>query len=105
MSYALFHALDVLVGLLLQLAIYLVIAAIVLSWLIAFGVLNMNNPTVRQIVRGLDAITEPLFRPFRRIVPPLGGLDLSPVLVIIVLIVLQIFFEDFFGYLMRISVQ
>jgi YggT family protein len=63
----------------------------------------MSNPTVRQIVRGLDAVTEPLFRPVRRIIPPMGGLDLSPIFVLIAIYVLGIFVDDFFGYLFRHS--
>ena len=59
---------------------YVVIAAVVVSWLIAFGVINTFNPYARAVVRFLDAVTEPLFRPIRRVVPPIGGFDLSPLL-------------------------
>lgn len=59
---------------------YVVIAAVVVSWLIAFGVINTFNPYARTFVRFLDAVTEPLFRPIRRVVPPIGGFDLSPLL-------------------------
>jgi YggT family protein len=88
-----------LVGALLDLAWFLVIAAVVASWLIAFGVLNMQNQIVRQIVRTLDSLTEPVFRPVRRIIPPIGGLDLSPLIVLLAIGVLQVFFDRLFASL------
>jgi YggT family protein len=66
-----------------------VVLAVATSWLIAFGVLNLHNQFVRRIVQILDALTEPLFRQIRRIVPPIGGLDLSPLVVIFGLEFLQ----------------
>jgi len=62
---------------------FVIIAAVVSSWLIAFGVLNTANHLVRQIVRVLYALTEPLFRQVRRVIPPIGGLDLSPIIVLL----------------------
>ena len=89
-----------LINALLDLCWFVVIAAVVASWLIAFGILNMSNPTVRQIVRALDALTEPMFRQVRRVIPPIGGLDLSPIFVLLAITVLQIFFNRLFTYLM-----
>ena len=100
MSVALISALWWLVGALLDLAWCLVIAAVVASWLIAFGVLNMQNQIVRQIVRTLDSLTEPVFRPVRRIIPPIGGLDLSPLIVLLAIGVLQVFFDRLFASLL-----
>jgi len=100
MSVALISALWWLVGALLDLAWFLVIAAVVASWLIAFGVLNMQNQIVRQIVRTLDSLTEPVFRPVRRIIPPIGGLDLSPLIVLLAIGVLQVFFDRLFASLL-----
>jgi YggT family protein len=68
---------------LLQAVIWIVIANAILSWLIAFDVLNMRNRTARQIVVFLDAMTRPLLAPFRRVIPPLGGIDITPVILII----------------------
>jgi YggT family protein len=62
---------------------WIVIAAVVVSWLVAFGVINTYNRFVRSLVQGLDAMTDPLFRQVRRIIPPLGGLDISPLIVLI----------------------
>ncbi|HEY1838068.1 MAG: YggT family protein [Rhizomicrobium sp.] len=64
---------------------WIVIVAVVVSWLVAFGVINVYNHVVRSIVQALDAITEPVFRQVRRVIPPIGGLDLSPLIVLIAL--------------------
>ena len=65
--------------------VWVVIAAVVVSWLIAFGVINLYNQTARQIVHILEVLTEPFLRRIRRIVPPIGGLDLSPLILILLL--------------------
>ncbi|MBI3676450.1 MAG: YggT family protein [Proteobacteria bacterium] len=72
-----------------DLYIFVVIAVVVVSWLIAFGVLNTYNANARTLVRVLDALTRPVFRPIQRILPPLGGLDLTPLIVIIALQVIR----------------
>jgi YggT family protein len=64
---------------------WVVIIAVVMSWLVAFGVVNTFHPFARGVVRFLDAITEPVFRQVRRVIPPIGGLDLSPLIVLILL--------------------
>jgi YggT family protein len=99
MSFVLLNTLYRLITALLSLAYFLVIATVVVSWLVAFGVLNMNNQFVRQIVRGIDAVTDPVLRPIRRIIPPIGGLDFSPVILLIILYVLQVFVDNLFAYL------
>ena len=71
--------------LLLQLYEYVVIAAVIASWLVVFNVINARNEIVRGILRALDALTEPVFRQVRRIIPPFGGLDLSPLIVLVLL--------------------
>jgi YggT family protein len=78
----LYFIVDTLIGLVI---LALVISAI-LSWLIAFDVVNMRNHFVYQVSRFLDAVTRPILKPVQRFVPPLGGVDISPVIVIIVLI-------------------
>ena len=64
---------------------WLILASVVLSWLFAFNIVNVNNPTVRQISYGLQRMTEPLLAPIRRILPAMGGLDLSPIILLILL--------------------
>ncbi|KWT70965.1 Integral membrane protein YggT, involved in response to extracytoplasmic stress (osmotic shock) [Hyphomicrobium sulfonivorans] len=70
-------------GYLVQLYVYVVIASVIMSWLMAFGVVNPYNNTVRAIWQGLNAVTEPLLRPIRNLLPNLGGLDLSPVILLL----------------------
>jgi YggT family protein len=69
--------------------IYILIAAAVMSWLVAFNVLNAHNPTVRMIWNFLYQITEPALRPIRAILPSLGGIDISPLILIIGLMFLD----------------
>ena len=71
---------------LIQLAIIVMVANAILSWLIVFDVVNMRNRYVNQFSRFLDAVTRPILRPVQRIIPPFGGVDISPVIVILVLI-------------------
>jgi YggT family protein len=66
---------------LLDIYTWIVIAAVVASWLIAFNVVNLHNAVVRSIVRVLDVLTEPVFRQVRRVLPSFGGIDLSPIVV------------------------
>ena len=68
---------------LLDLYWWIVILAVIVSWLIAFNVINTHNNFVRAVLRVLEALTEPVFRQVRRVIPPIGGLDLSPLIVLI----------------------
>jgi YggT family protein len=74
----------------ISLIVLVVIVNAIISWLVAFDVINLRNPTVGRIVRALDAATEPLLRPIRRFIPSLGGLDLSPIVLILLLQALKI---------------
>jgi len=75
---------------LLDVVWFIVIAHIIMSWLINFNVLNRNQPLVWQIWTGLERLLEPLYRPIRRFLPSMGGLDLAPLVVIIGIYALQI---------------
>lgn len=68
---------------LIELVTWAVIISAVLSWLFAFNVINGSNAFVASVARTLDAITDPLLRPIRKILPPLGGIDLSPIVLIL----------------------
>ena len=68
---------------------WVVIAAVIVSWLIAFNVINTHNNFVRSLLRVLYALTEPVFRVIRRVIPPIGGLDLSPLVVFLIIAALQ----------------
>ena len=74
---------------LLQLYVYILIAAAVLSWLIAFNVVNTRNPFVNMVGTLLYQLTEPVLRPIRRVLPPMSGLDLSPIVVILIIYFIQ----------------
>jgi YggT family protein len=68
---------------------FVVIVAVVASWLIVFGVLSTRNQLARSLISALDALTEPVFRQVRRVIPSIGGIDLSPIIVFIILEVLR----------------
>ncbi|CAN7214439.1 YggT family protein [Bosea sp. LjRoot237] len=80
--------LDV-VTLALQLYIYLLIASAVLSWLIAFNVVNTRNQFVSAVWDFLYRITEPALRPIRNMLPNLGGIDISPIILVLLIIFIQ----------------
>ena len=73
----------------LQLYIYLLVAAAVLSWLIAFNVVNTRNQFVGMVADFLWRITEPALRPIRSLMPSLGGIDISPVILILIIILIE----------------
>ncbi len=73
----------------LEIYSWIVLAAVVMSWLLAFNVVNYHNNVVRSVARFLDILTEPVFRQVRRISPTIGGLDLSPIVVFLGIIFLQ----------------
>ena len=58
---------------------------IVISWLVAFDVLNLRNPTVYRISNALERIVDPMLAPVRRFIPPIGGLDISPIIFLLLL--------------------
>jgi YggT family protein len=82
----------------IELYTWVVIANVIMSWLMAFGVINAYNPMVRSIWQGISAVTEPLLKPIRNALPNLGSIDISP----IVLLVACTGIKDFFiPFLMR----
>ena len=72
-------------GGLLTLLWWAIIISAVLSWLVAFDIINLRNQAVYQISTFLDRVTDPILRPFRRIIPPLGGVDISPIIVLLII--------------------
>ncbi|MGI9382469.1 MAG: YggT family protein [Methyloligellaceae bacterium] len=74
---------------LIDLYIWVIIISAVLSWLIAFNVVNMQNRFVHMIADFLYRITEPALRPIRRYMPNLGGIDISPIILILFLILIR----------------
>ena len=68
---------------------YIVLIAVVMSWLLAFNVINYHNNFVRSAVGALEAVTEPVFRLFRKVIPIFSGIDLSPIVVFLAIGFLQ----------------
>ena len=73
----------------LQIYIWLLIAAAVLSWLIAFNIVNTHNQVVAMIANFLWQITEPVLRPVRALMPNLGGIDISPIILILIIFLIE----------------
>jgi YggT family protein len=95
------RALLLLVDTVITIYIWLLIAQAVLSWLVVFGVANRHNRAVATIGDFLWRITEPLLRPIRRVLPDLGGIDISPVILILLLWFLRnLLNEDIAPYLL-----
>ncbi len=80
--------------LILGIAKFFVFAHFIMSWLINFQVLNIRQPVVQQIWYGLNRLLEPLYGPIRRILPSMGGLDLSPLVVLIAIYALEIILSN-----------
>jgi YggT family protein len=68
---------------------WIIVIQAVLSWLIAFNVINTHNDFVRSVWQALDKMTEPMYRPIRKILPDFGALDLSPMVVLLILYILM----------------
>ena len=77
---------------------WVIIVQVILSWLIAFEVINVRNDKAQQVIALLNKITDPIFRPLRKIIPSIGGIDVTPIAVILALFVLQsVIVKVFFG--------
>ena len=74
---------------LLNLYFWVILITVIMSWLIGFNVINGANPYVRQISYALHRLTEPLLGPIRRMLPDLGGIDISPIILIFALMFLE----------------
>jgi YggT family protein len=82
-------ALVSIANLLLDILFWIIIIQVILSWLLAFHVLNIHSGGVRAFVVALDRITAPLYRPIRRILPDFGGIDFSPLVILILIQVIK----------------
>ena len=85
MLIALFQILDFL----LRILGWVIIAQVILSWLIAFNVLNTSSQGLRAFVEALDRILDPLYRPIRKLLPDFGGIDFSPLVLLLLIQVLR----------------
>jgi len=85
MLYALFGIIDMI----LQILVWVIIAQVIISWLVAFNVINTQSNFVRTVLDVLDRLTAPLYRPIRRILPDFGGIDFSPIVLILAIQILR----------------
>ena len=79
------------VSALLSLLWWAIIISAIMSWLVAFDVINLRNQAVYQISTFLERVTGPVLRPFQRIIPPLGGVDISAIIVLLLITGVQRF--------------
>ena len=82
-------ALVEIADLLLSVLTWIIIGQVILSWLLAFNVLNVSSGGVRAFIVALDRLTAPLYRPIRRLLPDFGGIDFSPLVILILIQVLK----------------
>jgi YggT family protein len=95
-------SLAILVDKIIDIYTWIVIASAIMSWLVAFGVVNTRNQFIRTVVDVLYRVTEPALRPIRRIMPNLGGVDISPVILLLLLFFLRSLLAEYvFSSLLR----
>lgn len=96
MSIALLATILSIIVTVIDLYIYVIVAAVIASWLVAFGVVNPRNEFVRAVLSFLFGATDPVFRRIRRVIPAIGGLDLSPLVVLLILYAIEFFLGSAF---------
>jgi len=77
------NALAYLISVVTSLIFWLVLAHVILSWLVAFNVINLQNQLVRSLYHGVNGLVDPMLAPIRRILPTAGGIDFSPIVLLI----------------------
>jgi YggT family protein len=87
------HALFNIVDFLLAILGWIIIGQVILSWLFAFNVLNASSQGLRSFVEALDRITAPLYRPIRRLMPDFGGIDFSPLVLLVLIQILRMLLD------------
>lgn len=85
---------DLILNTIFRLYFYIVFASVIFSWLVAFNVINPYNQLVRSIGTALNRLTEPLLQPIRRTLPDLGGLDVSPIVLLILMFFVEYFLRE-----------
>lgn len=73
----------------LEIYFWVIIVQVAISWLIAFGVINTSNPQAQNLLRLLDKATDPVYKPLRKYVPAIGGIDITPIIVILGIVIMQ----------------
>jgi YggT family protein len=85
----LMYMLGYLILLFLKLYSYVIIASVIVSWLVAFEVINAKNEQAQNLLRAIDKVTAPVYTPLRKFIPPIGGIDITPIVVIFIIFLLQ----------------
>ncbi|MAM35502.1 MAG: hypothetical protein CMH28_10560 [Micavibrio sp.] len=80
----------------INILIFVIIIEVVLSWLIVFEVINVRNPQAQNLIKLIKRITDPIMQPVRKIIPPIGGIDITPIIVILGLSLLD-------GFIMQLA--
>lgn len=96
------YALLATLSMVLSIVWWIFLIMIIMSWLISFNVINTRNQFVASVWRIVNAITEPILKPIRRIIPPVGGLDLSPIIVFVIIFFLQNFIGNDLPRMLRL---
>ena len=86
---AILYFLFLVIDFLLDALVWLIVANAIVSWLVAFDIINLRNRAAFTAVRMLDRVTTPFLAPFRRFIPPIGGMDLTPVILIVLVMAAQ----------------
>ena len=84
--------------LLLNICFWIIIVQVVLSWLITFEVINIRNPQAANFVRLIDRVTAPVYRPLRKLIPPIAGIDITPIILIFGIYLLKSLVTGIFIY-------
>ena len=88
----------ILIDTILNLYVWCIIISAILSWLVAFNVVNTSNRIVHMVGDFLYRITEPVLRPFRKFIPNLGGIDVSPIIVILLIFFIRNLMREYGGH-------
>lgn len=84
----------------LQIYAYIIIASVIISWLVAFEVINPKNEQAQNLLNLIDKVTAPVYKPLRKFIPPIGGIDITPIVVIfgiyiLRMLIIQLFMNGF----------
>ncbi|HEY7852645.1 MAG TPA: YggT family protein [Caulobacteraceae bacterium] len=86
---AILYFIFLVIGFLLDALVWLIVANAIISWLVAFDIINLRNRAAYSVVRMIDRVTAPFLAPFRRFIPPIGGMDITPVILIVLIMAAQ----------------
>lgn len=78
-----------LISLAITIYIWIIIIQVLISWLIIFDVINVNNAQAQNLIKLMKKLTDPVFKPLQKYIPPIGGIDITPIIVILGLSLLQ----------------